>query len=435
MTKSHIKTMISRKSFAIYLTGIILLLNFYPAHACSTYKVTSGGKTMVGSNYDTWQATPRIWFETNDYGTAFTGARIDGAGFVPQTGMNEFGLAFVTLATATPENGAPSPGKKQISSRTNYLKDILHQCKTVAEVKSYIDQYDHSTLSQDVFLYVDKTGKYLVVEPYTLTLGNDSKYVLANFCPSTVSDLSTIKQARYVNGTAFLKNKMDSSLAFCTALSDTMHVCRKKHGDGTLLTSILDLNDGVTHLYFYHDYTQKVQFNLKEELAKGNHFIEIPSLFPPNEEFKKLVAFNTPQNSPAIELFLVFCVGLFFVSALFYLFSYFRKRKTTPYAIVKLLLVPLSLFMLFYVLTLVRVENIFYFPAPYTDGSFSMVSISSYLPFLILLLIIPLLAINRKVFANSSWSFIPKWLFTLNNLTYMTLIVLFAYWGLYNVFN
>jgi len=46
---------------------------------------------------------------------------------------------------------------------------------------------------------------------------------------------------------------MDTSITFYTALSDTMHVCRKKVGDGTLLTSIWNLNDGVTYLYFYHD--------------------------------------------------------------------------------------------------------------------------------------------------------------------------------------
>lgn len=391
---------------------------------------------MVGSNYDTWLETPRIWFETNGYGTAFTGARLDGAnGFAPQTALNEVGLAFVTLATATPNNGRPSPNKKQITSRTNYLKDILHRCRTVDEVKSYIDQFDHSSLSKDVFLYVDKTGKYLIVEPYITTLGNDSKYVLANFCPSTVADLSTIKQVRYMNGTAFLRNKIDSSVAFCTALSDTMHVCRKKHGDGTLLTSVLDLDQGITYLYFYHDYNHQVKFYLKEELRKGNHFIEIPPLFPPNEELEKLSAFKTPSNSLAINLFLRFCVGLFFVSAFFFLISYFKARESIAFAYVQLLLVPLSLVILFYMFVLVRVENIYYFPAPYTDTSFSMVSVASYIPFLILLLIIPLLSINRKVISGDTWNFFSKWLFTLNNLCYMILIILFAYWGLYNVFN
>ena len=48
-----------------------------------------------------------------------------------------------------------------------------------------------------------------------------------------------------------------------------MHVCRQKHGDGTLLTSILDLNAGITYLNFYHDYDKQIKFVLKDELAKG----------------------------------------------------------------------------------------------------------------------------------------------------------------------
>lgn len=428
--------MTANKAIVTFIIAVIQLLSAQLSHSCSAYKITASGKTMVGSNYDTWLLTPRIWFETNGYGTAFTGSRVNGEfGFAPQTAMNEFGLAFVTLATATPTNGTSSPGKKQISSRTNYLKDILHTCKTVDDVKAYIEQYDHSSLCNDVFLYVDKTGKYLVVEPYLMTLGNDPNYVLANFCPSTITDFSTIKQVRYINGTQFLKNKIDTSLAFCTALSDTMHVCRKKLGDGTLLTSILDLKEGITYLYFYHDYMHLVKFNLREELAKGNHFIEIVSLFPANEEFKKLNDFKTPANSIFLNLLMEFYAALFFISAFFFLISYFIKRNTTKYLYLKLLLVPLNLVMLAYVFVLVRIENIYYFPAPYTDGSFSIVSVASYIPFLVLVLFIPLLIMNRKVFTDSGWSFFPKWLFTLNNVAYLTMLILFVYWGLFNIFN
>ena len=103
---------------------------------------------MVGSNYDTWFESPRIWFETTGYGASFSGARKDGQnGFAPQTGLNEFGLAFVTLATATPENGIPPSNKKRIENRTNYLKDILHKCKTTDEVKEYIDKLIGSKLN------------------------------------------------------------------------------------------------------------------------------------------------------------------------------------------------------------------------------------------------------------------------------------------------
>ncbi len=180
------------------------------AHSCSAYKVTVGGHTLFGVNFDTWTINPKIWFETKGYGAVFSGANYDNDGLRPQSGMNEFGLAFGTLATLTPSNRKDFLNKKQITSRINYLKDILHSCKNVEEVKAYIEQYDHSALQNDVFIYTDKSGKYLIVEPYTLTIGKENKYVLANFCPSTITDFSTIKQERYINGAAFLKTKIDT---------------------------------------------------------------------------------------------------------------------------------------------------------------------------------------------------------------------------------
>ncbi|MEO8734465.1 MAG: hypothetical protein ABI373_09045, partial [Flavobacteriales bacterium] len=307
--------------------AIASLLSVEQALPCSGYKITVDGSTRFGINYDTWFEHPRIWFETTGIGAAFSGANDQGgSGFTPQSGMNAFGLSFGTLATATPANGTSDPDKKPITSRAKYLKDILHTCRTVDEVKAYIEQYDHSSLANDVFLYTDRSGRYLVVEPYTMTIGDDASYVIANFCPSTVSDLRSITQQRYINGTAFLRNKIDTSLAFCTALSDTMHVCRAKIGDGTLLTSIWDLENGIVHLYFYHDYAHPVQFNLTTELAKGDHSYEIPALFPPNREYQQLLAFKTPLNSSVLDGFLRFCLILFLLSAIYFPLSYFRNR-------------------------------------------------------------------------------------------------------------
>src|SRR4051812_33907340 len=119
--------MIAKKSVAACFTFFILLFIVQVSTPCSSYKITLNGKTMMGSNYDSWLQSPMIWFETNGYGAAFTGARSDGkSGTAPQAGMNEFGLGFITLASATPENGSPPQGKKSITNRTDFLKNILH---------------------------------------------------------------------------------------------------------------------------------------------------------------------------------------------------------------------------------------------------------------------------------------------------------------------
>ncbi|OYU83858.1 MAG: hypothetical protein CFE24_09390 [Flavobacterium sp. BFFFF2] len=419
---------------AIVLTFICFLI-CNNGFSCSTYKVTVGNKTMYGINYDTWFTRPKIWFETKGYGAVFTGANYQGGhDLTPQSGMNVFGLSFGTLATPTPAHGKEFINKKQITSRSEYLKGILHACRTVEEVKAYIEQYDHSTLCNDVFLYTDKSGHYLVVEPYTLTLGYEPKYVLANFCPSTITDYSSVKQERYINGAAFLKNKIGTSLAFCTALSDTMHVCRPRMGDGTLLTSIMDLQKGIVHLYFYHNYKNQIQFNLKQELAKGDHSFEIDTLFAKNAEYQQLLHYKTPLNSNLINYILWGCFGLFSFACPYFLISYFRNKKI-KFATYKLLLSALSLCMAYYMVVLELEMGIYFFPAPYKRYKFGLIDVVSYLPFLVLLLFIPLLMINRKVLIDNTWNVCSKILCTVNNFTLLILIMLFWYWGLYDVFN
>jgi len=429
------------KNLIIALLALYMLFSFERVFPCSMYKVTLYGKTIVGSNHDAWFLTPRIWFETGTkagyYGAAFTGARFDGAnGYAPQSGMNEFGLAFTRLATHAPEKTiSVAANKKIITNPTQYLKDIIHTCKTVEEVKDYISQYDHSFFREDVFIYIEKSGRYLIVEPDTMITGNEASYVLSNFFPSVTSEKDARKLDRYRKGVDFLKEKKDTTLSFCTALSDSMHVCRKKIGDGTLITSIWDLDKGITYLYFYHDYNHLVQFSLKDELAKGDHMIEIPSLFPPNAEFEKLRNFKIPQNSKPLMLFVLFCGGLFLFSAAFFLISFFKYRKTSTYSFLRLALVPLGIITAYYMYVLVRNIGIFYFPAPYRENGFTILNLTAYIPFLLLLLIIPLCALNLKIVRERAWKFFPKLLLTLNTIAYLLLTGLFAYWGLFNVFG
>lgn len=407
--------------------------------ACSGYKITIGNKTILGSNEDAWRVTPHIWFEKGKvngrFGAAFTGSRYDFEnGYAPQSGMNEMGLAFERLDSYHPtqENFV---NRKTISNPTKHLKDILHTCKSVEDVKEYISKYDHSYFIEDVFIYVDKSGKYLIVEPYTLTIGNEPTYVISNFCPSITSEQKANKLDRYRNGVTFLKNSIDSTLEFYTALSDTMHVCRKKIGDGTLLTSIWDLNNGKVNLYFYHDYKTTVQFDLNEELKKGDHIIAIETLFPHNSEFEKLRNYKIPKNSNLIGVFIVTSAGFFLLTSIFFLIQYFRRKENKKYSYIQLLLFPIGLILFYYMYVLCGSINVFYFPAPYKDPANVFVGLSSYVPFLLIALNIPFCLINYRLFKENSWSFLAKGLFTLNNFIYIILIGLFVYWGFYNIFN
>jgi hypothetical protein len=415
---------------------LILLLCFSYSinalNACSGYKVTLGNKTIFGSNEDAWRLTPRLWFETasalNKYGAAFTGSRFDGEnGFAPQTGMNEMGLAFERLASFHPKLEKKS-GEKEITNPTIYLKNILHSCKNVEEVKAFIENYDYSFFIEDIFLYADNSGKYLVVEPYSIKIGSDDKYVISNFCPSITSQEKANSLVRYKNGHSFLSSKIDTSLAFCKALSDTMHVCRNKMGDGTLLTSIWDLQSGNFNLFFYHDYSNTISFNLVEELKNGNRIVAIDTLFPKNIEFEKLASFQIPKNNIIQAVFILFCAALFLFSFIYFLIQLIKKNQLT---ITEKTMIPLCLFLCYYMYVLSGSIHVFYFDAPYFDPSNIFVSISSYLPFLVLILFFPITLWSFKIMKDKNKTVFFKLIYVANNLAYIGLMGLFYYWGFY----
>lgn len=405
------------------------------ASACSGYKITKNGKTFFGSNEDAWRLTPHLWFETaktaDTYGAAFTGSRFDGKyGYAPQTGMNEMGLAFERLASYHPVQKVTG-NKKPITEPTNFLKEVLKRCKTVEEVKAFYSQYDHSYFIEDVFIYVDSTGKYLIVEPYQLTIGNEPTYVIANFCPSITDKEKAFRMDRYRNGVEFIEKEYEASFAYCRELSKAMHVSRPKIGDGTLLTSNWNLNDLTFQLYFYHYYEHSLSYDLKAELAKGDHIIALPELFPPNKSFKQLEAYQIPQNNMKIGLMLVGFGGLFFVTALFFMVQMVVKKSVQSYGFLPVILIVLGLLFTYYMFVLVTNMAIFYFPAPYQDATRWTVTLTSYFPYLLLLIILPFWYFTFQLFRQSSWG---KWsigLATLNLLAYTVLIGFFVYWQFY----
>ena len=415
---------------------LVLLLSFHVGDSCSMYKVTKNGKTMVGCNEDAWRTTSHIWFEVgqnNQYGAAFTGSRWDGEnGYAPQSGMNEHGLVFSRLASYHPKLITSKFNNRiQITNPTRYLKDILHSCKTVEDVKKYIEKYDQRYFIEDVFIYIERSGKYIIVEPYKILSGNDAKYVLSNFCPSITPKSAANKLERYKKGTSFLTSKIDTDLDFCRKLSDTMHVCREKIGDGTLLTSIWDSTNGVVNLYFYHQYDQTVQFNLTKELAKGNHILKIDTLFPKNAEFEKLASYQTPQNNDTIRAFLM-SSGLFFaLCSVYFLIHFIANRKKDKFNALKILVVPFGLLLFYYMLVLCTNIAIFYFPAPYTSPTSIFVSGTSYIPYILVLLILPSLWANYRLMHEKLWSRFALVMISMLNVLIVLLIGFFVYWHFY----
>jgi len=419
------------------ITLALMMLLQVDGYACSMCKVTINGRTYLGNNEDNWRLGSRVWFEnknTGNFGAVYVGYA-DG---FPQGGMNEAGLAFDGL-TIYPKSVMADPSKITETNSNKFIRDIMQNCATVEDVRNYAAKFNRPFNAAVVF-FADKGGKYLVMEPDTMTIGNDAKYIIANFCPTTTPDHEKLNFERYKRGYEFLLNHTnDSNANFCLALVDSMHECRDKIGDGTLYSFVADLEAGNFSLYFYHDFKHIKSFDLKTELAKGDHAYEMTDIFPANAEYKKLVDYKTPQNNGMMRLFLICCEALFAFSAIFFLVSFIRNRKPVSQINsadpkIKGSLFVISALLLYYANVLLNNQAIFYFPSPYHDWRFSMLNIAAYIPFLLLIITVPLIIQNIKILKGASWAAFSKYLFTINSLTYLILIFLFAYWKLYNVF-
>ena len=245
----------------VLLPALLLPAMYLESLACSMCKVTINGRTWLGNNEDSWRLGSKVWFEKAEPGKL--GAVYVGySDYFPQGGMNEAGLAFDGL-TIYPKNIKPDPSKKSIVSAPAFIKELMQTCRTVEDVKQYANQYNREKLNAGVLLFADSTGKYLVLEPDTVIIGSDDKYIIANFCPSNTTDEEKLNWDRYARGKSFISNHpTDTSEQYALALTDTMHECRNRLGDGTMYSFVADLQKQILTLYFYHDFTHKVIFNL-----------------------------------------------------------------------------------------------------------------------------------------------------------------------------
>ena len=236
------------KSLILFLITIFFLIFGDYAIACSMYKVTMYGKTFVGNNEDSWGPSAQIWFEKgkgNEYGSMFV---VSDNQYV-QGGMNDQGVVFDGFSI---ERSLVQKKTNKLAFYSDLTKDILKKCRNTDEVYEMFSKYDLSAINGAMYLFVDKGGHYLVVEPDTMIKGNDDKYLLSNFCPSKTPDLNSVKIPFYQKGRKMLNAKADTNIAYLKSLSNTMHQDWKGMG-GTVYTSIYDLSEGEIYAYLYHD--------------------------------------------------------------------------------------------------------------------------------------------------------------------------------------
>jgi len=267
------------------------------AEACTAFKMTRDGRTFVGNNEDSWCVQGRVRFVPGEAGRLgavyFSSWR--GHPYLPwsdQLGMNEAGLVFDGL-TVQPKDVAPSPGKPPLEFN-ELTNRILEQCHDVPEAVVFLRKHDRVLLHKSMIFLADAQGRYAVVQNDTILMGDEPYFAVGNWRLAGGTDHDAIPIPRLQQGRDLLKAGVAPSVDGAWSVLEGMKSCRKFLENGTFFSTLFEPDSGKVHLSFYHDYDHRITLDLREELLKGAHTLDLPSLFPANKAYQALQAYRTP---------------------------------------------------------------------------------------------------------------------------------------------
>ncbi|MBP6313035.1 MAG: hypothetical protein KA408_12245 [Flavobacteriales bacterium] len=419
----------------------LLFCSATAAQACTFFKITKDGRTIVGNNEDAWSINAQVWFRNGgpgEYGAVYF-AHYNGSPMrqmIDQGGMNSEGLIYDALVVENREI-ALMPNTR-ITDFATLLPKIMHSCATVHEAEKILRKYTVATFDHAMLVLVDRNGDYLVAEGDTLYTGNDATFALGNFRMSRCVDIDSVPIERYQNGRELIANGVDVSVAFGTSVLNKMAVRRGSHDNregltGTLYSNLYDPQNGIVHLYFYHDYNTVRSFNVREELAKGDHELDMAAIFPPNADYEKLVAYITPFHQRWLFYLLVAFAGLTGLTLLYSSFGILRRtvsklRGASSQGKLALLTMSLSSIALLTVTPFLLLnEGVYYFGLGYATDAFS--ALLKYVPAFLGCLLIALLIFTYSAYRTDQ-RFVHRSFLTMNSGITVIMVGLFVYWGI-----
>ena len=260
-------------------TWVVMVLTTPLAYACTAFMMTDGENVLVGNNEDYNIPHTRVWFlptEGRQHGRVYFGYD----NWFPQGGMNDQGLFFDFFATKPLE---AQRSKEKPKFRGNLIDTMAARCSTVEEVLELFSRYNLEFMKKFQMFVVDKTGDAAILEGDEIIRKTASYQVVTNFYQSKVGadrrpcEWYKPSCRQYMSAESMLRQGGTVSVAHFRDILDATH--RNTLGARTLYSNIYDLKNGLVYLYYLHDFDKEVVIDLNEELKKGSHYYELPSLF------------------------------------------------------------------------------------------------------------------------------------------------------------
>lgn len=243
---------------------------------CTVFYASDDQVALGGNNEDDRNPRTKIWFvppENGKYGLALVGFE----DYAWQGGVNDHGLFFD--GTAVRVVSVPQEPGKPVLDGWSLLYKAMTECATVDCVVQLYDRYSRGPGTPNgQRLFGDALGNSVIIEPLVNIRKEGQYQVVTNFFQSEVPPESRT-DARYRIATEMLQGADHYSVNLFRNILNATH---QETDWQTVYSTIYDLKQNVIYLYYFHDFDHVVTFSLKDELAKGIHSYDIPSLFPPS---------------------------------------------------------------------------------------------------------------------------------------------------------
>jgi hypothetical protein len=203
--------------------------------------------------------------------------------------MNDQGLYFDFLFTPLlyPVNSSDKPlFENEDPDYYQYAFWIycLAKCSTVSEVLEIYDQYNLEFMSFTQAFFVDKYGDSVIIEGDDIVFREGDFQVCTNFLQNH-PELGNYPCWRYTTAFSMIENMTDLSDEYFRSICNATHVGHTVH------SNVYDLTQGIYYVNYYQNYGKTLEFDLNEELAKGEQNIHLGSLFEPED--------NQPPEKPS----------------------------------------------------------------------------------------------------------------------------------------
>jgi hypothetical protein len=269
--------------------------------ACTGFTASEDENVLVGTNFD-WSHNfdvymhffpaeegkfGRVIFEFN-FPLDIPIYPIDPDWILPKQGMNDQGLFYDLYLTPflLPENSNDKPIFN--SDDPDYYQHAfwaycLAKCATVPEVLDVFDDYNLMGLAESQCFFADRNGNSVIIEGDNIIYKNGDFQVVTNFYLSQHPD-PPYPCWRYDTAVSMLENMTDLSVDYFQS------ICNATHQKTTVHSNIYDLNQEIFYVNYYKNFENTLEFDLNNELAKGERRIHLGSLFDSED--------NNPPEKP-----------------------------------------------------------------------------------------------------------------------------------------